>query len=200
VLAAKMREGAEIEYYHGEVEPLLDARVHYVGEVDRVRKLELLGSARALLNPIQWPEPFGLVMIEALGIRVAGMSSSTASSLVASLALAAHQQRQRQAAGVAGQCSTDPCCPIDKIGAGQVPLTARRLRGSASMQSELGRPLISPRPKANPSAGPARRGTRRARWQRRRGPPRAAGGRTLAAPRPWRHAAGPRRGTRARPG
>lgn len=66
VLAAKMREPGEIEYFHDQVEPLLDARVRYVGEVGRERKLELLGSARALLNPIRWPEPFGLVMIEAL--------------------------------------------------------------------------------------------------------------------------------------
>ena len=66
VLAAKMREPGEIEYFHEQVEPLLDSRVRYVGEVGRERKLELLGSARALLNPIRWPEPFGLVMIEAL--------------------------------------------------------------------------------------------------------------------------------------
>ncbi len=66
VLAAKMREAGEIEYFHEQVEPLLDSRVRYVGEVGPERKLELLGSARALLNPIRWPEPFGLVMIEAL--------------------------------------------------------------------------------------------------------------------------------------
>jgi glycosyltransferase involved in cell wall biosynthesis len=66
VLAAKMREPGEIEYFHEQVEPLLDSRVRYVGEVGREHKLELLGSARALLNPIRWPEPFGLVMIEAL--------------------------------------------------------------------------------------------------------------------------------------
>ena len=66
VLAAKMREPGEIEYFHEQVEPLLDSRVRYVGEVGGEQKLELLGSARALLNPIRWPEPFGLVMIEAL--------------------------------------------------------------------------------------------------------------------------------------
>jgi glycosyltransferase involved in cell wall biosynthesis len=66
VLAAKMREPGEIEYFHEQVEPLLDSSVRYVGEVGPQRKLELLGSARALLNPIRWPEPFGLVMIEAL--------------------------------------------------------------------------------------------------------------------------------------
>jgi len=66
VLAAKMREPGEVEYFHTQVEPLLDSSVRYVGEVGMQEKLELLGSARALLNPIRWPEPFGLVMIEAL--------------------------------------------------------------------------------------------------------------------------------------
>ena len=66
VLAAKMREPLEIDYFHTQIEPLLDSSVRYVGEVGMEQKLELLGSARALLNPIHWPEPFGLVMIEAL--------------------------------------------------------------------------------------------------------------------------------------
>jgi glycosyltransferase involved in cell wall biosynthesis len=66
IMAAKMREQGEIDYFHQEVEPLLDSSVRYVGEVGMEQKLELLGSARALLNPIRWPEPFGLVMIEAL--------------------------------------------------------------------------------------------------------------------------------------
>jgi glycosyltransferase involved in cell wall biosynthesis len=66
VLAAKMREREEMKYFHREVEPLLDSRIQYVGEVGLAHKLKLLRSARALLNPIQWPEPFGLVMIEAL--------------------------------------------------------------------------------------------------------------------------------------
>lgn len=66
VIAAKMREPLEVDYFHEEVKPLLDSRVEYVGEVGMARKLELLGAARALINPIRWPEPFGLVMIEAL--------------------------------------------------------------------------------------------------------------------------------------
>jgi len=66
VIAAKMREPGEVEYFHEQVEPLLGTRIRYVGEVGRQHKLELLGSARALINPIRWPEPFGLAMIEAL--------------------------------------------------------------------------------------------------------------------------------------
>ncbi len=66
VLAGKKREPAEHAYFNEHVEPLLGSNVEYVGEVDADEKLALLGSATALLNPIQWPEPFGLVMIEAM--------------------------------------------------------------------------------------------------------------------------------------
>jgi glycosyltransferase involved in cell wall biosynthesis len=66
ILAAKMREQLEIDYFHDAIEPLLDEGARYVGEVSGQEKAQLIGSARALLNPIRWPEPFGLVMIEAL--------------------------------------------------------------------------------------------------------------------------------------
>jgi glycosyltransferase involved in cell wall biosynthesis len=65
-MAAKMREAAERAYFHEQVEPLLGGAVEYVGEADLDEKLRLLADARALLNPIHWAEPFGLVMIEAL--------------------------------------------------------------------------------------------------------------------------------------
>ena len=66
LLAAKMSEPLEHEFFATRVEPLLDDRVEYIGEVDIEEKLGLLRGARSLLNPIGWPEPFGLVMIEAL--------------------------------------------------------------------------------------------------------------------------------------
>jgi glycosyltransferase involved in cell wall biosynthesis len=66
VIAAKMREPAEHAYYHQVIKPLLDDQVTYIGEVDHTEKIALLQRADALLNPIQWAEPFGLVMIEAL--------------------------------------------------------------------------------------------------------------------------------------
>jgi glycosyltransferase involved in cell wall biosynthesis len=65
-IAAKMSEPSEQRYFHQHVEPLLSRDVEYVGEVGPADKRELLGGAVALLNPIQWPEPFGLVMIEAM--------------------------------------------------------------------------------------------------------------------------------------
>jgi glycosyltransferase involved in cell wall biosynthesis len=66
VLAAKMWEPAEHRYFADCVAPLLGDDAVYVGEVGGERKLRLLAGAEALVNPIRWPEPFGLVMIEAM--------------------------------------------------------------------------------------------------------------------------------------
>lgn len=65
-IAAKMREPAEYAYFNENVGPLLGDDVEYVGEVGGADKLDLLAGAVCLLNPIAWPEPFGMVMIEAL--------------------------------------------------------------------------------------------------------------------------------------
>ena len=65
-IAGKRREPAELAYFDEQVEPLLGPKIEYLGELDNDDKLELLAGARALLNPIQWPEPFGLVMIESM--------------------------------------------------------------------------------------------------------------------------------------
>ena len=65
-IAAKMSEPAEYDYFDAAVRPLLGGDVEFVGEVGRAEKLQLLGEAVCLLNPIDWPEPFGMVMIEAL--------------------------------------------------------------------------------------------------------------------------------------
>lgn len=66
VIAAKMREDPELAYYRDHIAPMLGDGVEYIGEVGGADKRELLAGARCLLNPIRWPEPFGLVMIEAL--------------------------------------------------------------------------------------------------------------------------------------
>lgn len=66
IIAAKCSEPAEKSYFEQQVEPLLGQGVEFVGEVDQAGKRELLGGATCLLNPIVWPEPFGMVMLEAL--------------------------------------------------------------------------------------------------------------------------------------
>ena len=53
-------------YFDAQVRPLLGPKAEYVGPVDDSAKQALLGGATALLFPIDWPEPFGLVMIEAM--------------------------------------------------------------------------------------------------------------------------------------
>ena len=65
-IAAKMQEPAEQEYFDEVVRPALGPNAEYLGELDTDEKYELMGSSCALLNPIQWDEPFGLVMIESL--------------------------------------------------------------------------------------------------------------------------------------
>lgn len=65
-IAAKMREEGEIAYYDSVVRPLLGGDVEYLGEVGPAERDALLGSALALVNPIAWSEPFGMVMIESL--------------------------------------------------------------------------------------------------------------------------------------
>jgi glycosyltransferase involved in cell wall biosynthesis len=65
-IAAKV-DPADRAYFERQIEPLLDdPLVEYLGEIDEEAKPEFLGNALALLFPIDWPEPFGLVMIEAM--------------------------------------------------------------------------------------------------------------------------------------
>ena len=66
-VAAKV-DPADRQYFDEQVKPVLDQSPHveFIGEIDDSRKQDFLGRARALLFPISWPEPFGLVMIESM--------------------------------------------------------------------------------------------------------------------------------------
>ena len=66
LIAAKLRERGEQQYFDEVVAPLLGGDVEYVGEISVADKAAFLGGALCLLNPIRWPEPFGMVMIESL--------------------------------------------------------------------------------------------------------------------------------------
>ena len=69
-IAAKV-DRADRAYFEREIQPLLDhPLIECIGEIDEARKSEFLGQATALLFPIDWPEPFGIVMIEALACGV----------------------------------------------------------------------------------------------------------------------------------
>lgn len=65
-IAAKVDKQDEA-YFQQQINPLLDhPLIEYIGEIDEKKKSEFLGNALALLFPINWPEPFGLVVIEAM--------------------------------------------------------------------------------------------------------------------------------------
>jgi glycosyltransferase involved in cell wall biosynthesis len=65
-IAAKIPR-QQSHYFKQQIEPLLDGdQVEFVGEVNERQKQDFLSNAMAVLFPIDWPEPFGLVMIEAM--------------------------------------------------------------------------------------------------------------------------------------
>jgi glycosyltransferase involved in cell wall biosynthesis len=73
------------DYFDAEVKPHLDGKlIEYVGEADLEAKNELLGNSLAMLFPIQWNEPFGLVMIEAMacGAPVLALSGGSVEEVV----------------------------------------------------------------------------------------------------------------------
>jgi glycosyltransferase involved in cell wall biosynthesis len=66
ILAGKMQDVEERHHFEANVKPLLGGNIEYVGEVSHDEKVKLLQNARATVFPIQWPEPFGLVMVESM--------------------------------------------------------------------------------------------------------------------------------------
>ncbi len=73
------------DYYETEVKPHIDGKfIEYIGEANLEEKNELLGNAAAMLFPIQWDEPFGLVMIEAMacGTPVLAMPGGSVPEIV----------------------------------------------------------------------------------------------------------------------
>ena len=84
ILAGKI-DAADADHVRTAILPHLDGdRIRYVGEVDATTKRELLRGASALLFPIEWDEPFGLVMVEALasGCPVIGFRRASVPEVV----------------------------------------------------------------------------------------------------------------------
>lgn len=65
-IAAKIASQRERDYFDDGIAPMLGGDIEFLGEVDATGKRTLLGDALALLNPIQWDEPFGMAMLESL--------------------------------------------------------------------------------------------------------------------------------------
>jgi glycosyltransferase involved in cell wall biosynthesis len=83
-MAAKV-DPADAQYFRECIVPLLDdPLIEYVGEINEAQKPGFLGGAEALLFPIDWPEPFGLVMIEAMacGTPVVGYGCGSATEVI----------------------------------------------------------------------------------------------------------------------
>ena len=83
-IAAKV-DPVDQKYFSDEIEPLLNRPfIEFIGEIGEEEKGEFLGNAAALLFPIDWPEPFGLVMIEALacGTPVVAFDSGSVPEIV----------------------------------------------------------------------------------------------------------------------
>ncbi len=84
VLAGKV-DAADTAHFETEIEPHIDGdRIRYVGEADQAAKRHLLAGADAVLFPIEWDEPFGLVMIESLasGTPVIGLRRASVPEVV----------------------------------------------------------------------------------------------------------------------
>ena len=83
-MAAKV-DTADAQYFREVIEPLLaDPLIEFIGEIGDAQKPGFLGGAAALLFPIDWPEPFGLVMIEAMacGTPVVGFAAGSAVEVI----------------------------------------------------------------------------------------------------------------------
>jgi glycosyltransferase involved in cell wall biosynthesis len=65
-VAAKMEEPDEVAYFEAKVRPRLNADIEILGQVSGVEKLGLYANAACTLMPVQWSEPFGLVMVESM--------------------------------------------------------------------------------------------------------------------------------------
>lgn len=84
VMVVKMVEPFEIRYFEEQVKPVMRDNTRMIGQVDVATKAQLIKDARCMLYPIQWPEPFGLVMAEgmACGTPVVAMRNGSVPEVV----------------------------------------------------------------------------------------------------------------------
>ena len=101
-IAAKVPR-AQSRYFNEKIKPLLEiGSAEFVGEVNERQKQSFLGESLALLFPIDWPEPFGLVMIEAMacGTPVIAWSRGSVPEVIESGVRAGLENLNRAISGV----------------------------------------------------------------------------------------------------
>ena len=84
IMAAKV-DVVDRKYFEEKIKPLIDGeQIKFIGEVNHIEKVQLLKNAKALLAPIQWEEPFGLVFVEAMicGTPVIAMKRGSVPELI----------------------------------------------------------------------------------------------------------------------
>ena len=146
-MAAKV-DTADAQYFRERIVPLLDdPLIEYIGEINEAQKPAFLGGAEALLFPIDWPEPFGLVMIEAMacGTPVIGFGCGSATEViddgVTGVIVNDVEGPSRRSAASTG--STGARCAAGSIAASPGP----RWRGATWMCTRT----ASPRPHSRPT-------------------------------------------------
>ena len=143
----RVADGPDSRYFEARIAPHIDeVRVQYVGPVDDEQKNRLLGEAAALLMPIDWEEPFGIVMAEACacGTPVIAFARGSVPEVIrdgvngfacGSVDDGDCRGRRRSTASIA-----EPCAPTAKPG------SADRVIADAyeSLYRELDRPHAEP--------------------------------------------------------
>ena len=108
-MAAKV-DAADKVYYETTIKPMIDANplIEFIGEIGDHQKSAFLGGAEALLFPIDWPEPFGLVMIEAMacGTPVIAFRCGSTTEVIEDGATGFLVDTLEQAVAAAGRAST----------------------------------------------------------------------------------------------
>lgn len=112
-IAAKMHATEEKQFFHDVVAPMLGPNEEFLGELSDPEKYQLMGEATVLINPLQWHEPFGLVMIEALatGTPVVATRMGAAPEII-SHGVTGYLGRDDELAGLvreAGMLSREDC-------------------------------------------------------------------------------------------
>jgi glycosyltransferase involved in cell wall biosynthesis len=130
VVAGKCNEPAEHAYFDQAIAPRLGPDVQYVGEADAATKRELYAGATALLFPVQWEEPFGLVMVEAMacGTPVVALNRGSVPEIVCH--------------GVTGEIVDDPADLPDAVERAE-SLDRRRCRAHVQNRFDLPRMVVA---------------------------------------------------------